>query len=510
MRIKNTTRNLSMSLILELLIIVFGFIVPKAIIDTYGSSVNGLTSTIKQILQILNLLQAGAVGASIVQMYKPVSEGDYGEISLILGSSKRYFKKISLIFLMLVFIIAPIIAINKVGEGITTVEIALSFIVLGLNGAIYLSYITSYDILFSSHQKRYILSLSGVIEKFVYYGLLFAVLKMQIHFTYMYIAVIIGTIAKIIFLYIIYQKSYVKHISPVKRTDKYEIKNKGYLMCNQVATQIVDGTPTVLITMVSNLKSASVYAIYALVQNMIKMVLHTMQTSVSEVFGNLIVSEDEKKISNVYNLIEFVYLIVGFILCTCSIFLFLPFIYLYTNLNTLDTNYMYSIIPIFVVIYTIIYCLYMPCYTLTNVYGLFKETYVQSIVSAITALILSICLGMIHWTYVLIGPIIYYLVSLIFRTYIAKKRMKWINLSTMIRRAIVFISGPIIAYYVSQVFITSYMDSWGTWLIYAIIIGVVSLIFIGLYILIFERRELLQMISYVKILIPKRNSSVND
>ncbi|NLE63088.1 MAG: hypothetical protein GX612_04535, partial [Bacteroidales bacterium] len=266
MRTKNALRNTAFSLLLEVLLLIFGMIMPRLIILTYGSAVNGLTSAINQILSVLNLLQAGAVGASIFEMYKPVAEKDYQRISLIMDASKRYFFKLGLVFLGLVMAIAPLVAISKADAEIGKWEILISVIILGINGAYYFFILSWYDILFSSHQKRYILSIAGIIEKLIYYGLLFIVLKSGIHFMFMYVAVVCGSSIKVLYLYYIYKKNYAKYMMPVPKDNQYRIKNRGYLLWNQIATQAVESSPVILITALYDLKLVSVYAIYNLVQ----------------------------------------------------------------------------------------------------------------------------------------------------------------------------------------------------------------------------------------------------
>jgi hypothetical protein len=50
MRIKNVLRNTSWELAYEFTVILLGFLAPRYIILTYGSEVNGLQSTIMQIV----------------------------------------------------------------------------------------------------------------------------------------------------------------------------------------------------------------------------------------------------------------------------------------------------------------------------------------------------------------------------------------------------------------------------------------------------------------------------
>ena len=96
-RTKHITSNIIFALILESLQVVCNLIFPRLIIKTYGSSINGLTSTIGTMLTVINLIQAGAVGAATYEMFKPVSEKDYFTISRIYKSSRSYFSKLGFI-----------------------------------------------------------------------------------------------------------------------------------------------------------------------------------------------------------------------------------------------------------------------------------------------------------------------------------------------------------------------------------------------------------------------------
>ena len=504
MRSLNALKNVIASMSYEVMLIIFGLIMPKLIINTYGSEVNGLTSTITHILSILNLLQAGAVGASIFQMFKPVAEKDYNQISLVLDASKRYFRKIGSIFLLLILVVAPIMSMSTDSQ-ITTGEKMFSFIILGVNGAFYFFFTSWFDILFSSHQKRFVLSIASIIDKLVYYGLLFAVILLKMHFMWMYVVVMVGTLSKVLYLYIIYCKEFKPKLVKNVSDKSFKIKNKGYLLCNQIATQSVDSLPTVLITALHGLSYASVYAVYNLVQNTIKMVVRTIQLSVSEIFGNLVVSENQDKVRNVYNLMEFVFFLAAAILCCCACFLFMPFIYLYTDGNTFDVNYIYPVLAVVIVAYDLFYCMYMPCYTLTNVLGLYKETYMQAVISAIISFVISVALGLIYWPLVMAGPVFYYMTSLIYRFFVAKKNAKWLRCRNFVRRIFVVILTVLGAYFASTyIYGTDYVSGWIGWICHAAICGCTVLILVGLYVLLFERNEIKLLLKYGKTILSKK------
>lgn len=98
MRTKRTVINIVTSLIYQILVLLVGFYVPRLIIQTYGSRINGLNSTISQILNIINFLQAGLVGASIYEMYSQIANNDNDGEASIYYASKHHFDRLSSYF----------------------------------------------------------------------------------------------------------------------------------------------------------------------------------------------------------------------------------------------------------------------------------------------------------------------------------------------------------------------------------------------------------------------------
>ena len=110
--------NTSSSLIFQLTTIVCGFIVPRLILKSYGSEVNGLINSIMQFLAIISFLELG-VGAVIQSsLYKPLAENDYNQISRVMVSGQKFFSRLATILLVYVVIlmgIYPLIAKTNFG-----------------------------------------------------------------------------------------------------------------------------------------------------------------------------------------------------------------------------------------------------------------------------------------------------------------------------------------------------------------------------------------------------------
>lgn len=501
MRTKHVFKNTVFSFISEIVLLIFGMIMPRMIILTYGSGVNGLTSTITQILGILNLLQAGAVGASIFEMYRPVANDDYSTISIIMDSSKRYFIKLGLIFLALVIAIAPVTGIFKANSELSFSEILMSVLILGANGSFNFFFFAWYDILFSSYQNRYILSIGSIIEMLAYYGLLFIVLSCNVHFIWMYIAVLVGNLIEVFYLYVIYKKRYAAKFPHPPKHNPYKIKNRKYLLINQISTQGVEASPVIILTVLYDFRIVSVFAIHNLILNAIKMAMNTIQYSFSASLGNVIVTEEDETVKKIFDVLQLACFVIGMWLCICTAFLFTPFIELYTSGIT-DAEYSRPMLVVGMVILCIVYCIFIPYAQVTNGYGLFKETYKQGLICAAIGIVLSLALASIDMSLVLYGSIFYYLSSFIYRAYIMRKRSSWYKFGRLLLRIAFTILLPFAAYCLSLIE-DIHLTRWSQFFIYGVGTAAGALVLATAYCLIFERKASKELIGYAKVIVSK-------
>ena len=157
--------------------------------------------------------------------------------------------------------------------------------------------------------------------------------------------------------------------------------------------------------------------------------------------------------------------------------------------------------------YDVFYCMYMPCYTLTNVYGLFKETYLQAILSAVIAASIALGLGLIYWPLVMLGPVFYYISSLVYRLIVAKRRVPWLRLGSFVRRMTVVLVTVAASVVLSTLMYKPngyVIGGWWTWIGHAVLCGLSVLAVVGVYALIFERPAVKGLFGYVKRLVAKK------
>ena len=108
--------NTISSLTLEFVIIICGLILPRLILSKFGSTYNGLTSSINQFLSCAVLLRSGIGGATRAALYKPLQNGDKHAINAIMSATTRFLRKIAFIIAGLIVVFAciyPFLVINE-------------------------------------------------------------------------------------------------------------------------------------------------------------------------------------------------------------------------------------------------------------------------------------------------------------------------------------------------------------------------------------------------------------
>ena len=108
MRTKKAVINTMTSIIAEIVSIICGLILPRLILGAFGSSYNGITSSISQFLSCVVLLRAGVGSVTRAALYKPLAKKDINEISGIVNATAIFMKKVALIYVGALLIFACI------------------------------------------------------------------------------------------------------------------------------------------------------------------------------------------------------------------------------------------------------------------------------------------------------------------------------------------------------------------------------------------------------------------
>ena len=90
MRTKKAMLNIATSLGYQIILIISGLIVPKLILEAYGSACNGVVSSVIQFMSVISFLTIGLTGAIRVELYKALADNDTKQIAKIIIPIKQF------------------------------------------------------------------------------------------------------------------------------------------------------------------------------------------------------------------------------------------------------------------------------------------------------------------------------------------------------------------------------------------------------------------------------------
>ena len=150
-------KNIISSVLLQIITIICGFIVPRLIIESYGSNVNGLVVSITQFLAYISLLESGVGPVVKSILYKPIVNKDKKTIEQILKASEKFFRTIAYIFIIYIIILSILLPLTVNNEFDSSFTISLIIIISISTFAEYYFGMT-YRLYLEAEQKLYIVS----------------------------------------------------------------------------------------------------------------------------------------------------------------------------------------------------------------------------------------------------------------------------------------------------------------------------------------------------------------
>lgn len=380
---------------------IIAVIIPRLFIVNYGSEINGLLSSIRQIYVYLALLEAGVGSASLQALYKPIATGDKKSANEILSATNYYYRRTGLLYfigIILMGIIYPMF-LN------TTIPFYICFLVIVLQGmGNVLNYLVTgkYVTLLNVDNKAYInnncmtlvsvftdisriiLLLNGyniVVIQSVY--LFFNILKM---------------------IYILYYMKKKYSWIDLKVVPNYQaISQKNAVLVHQISGLIFNNTDVVILTFFCGLKFVSIYSIYASVYSIINNFISITSTSVQSALGQ-IYNSDIKRFFKIQDIYETVFLSLVFSLFTVATILILPFLSLYTS--GADINYIDKYLPILFTLFQLLNYGRTTSGQIISFAGEFSSTKFRAIIESVINLTVSfICVFNCGIYGVLIGTI---------------------------------------------------------------------------------------------------------
>lgn len=322
MRVKNSIKNIYISILTQVIITLLGFISRRVFIDSLGSEYLGVNGLLTNVLSMLSLVEGGIGGSIVYNLYKPLAEGDKQRIIALVQLYKKIYGVLAIIIFVLSIALYPLL--NILVEDTSNISnLGVVYFLFVFKNVV--SYLNAHKwSLINADQKGYILSRYNLLFNVITTISKILVLSITCNYIlYLIIEVLIFLIQNI------WNGNVVnKRYSYINIKEKYQVdketkatlsKNVKAMFLHNIGGYCVLGTDNILISALINLKTVGLYSNYTMIINQLKGILTPIIDGIGASVGNLIVTESKEKSYEIFNV---VYLINFWIYGFCLIVLF--------------------------------------------------------------------------------------------------------------------------------------------------------------------------------------------
>lgn len=472
-----------------------GFIVPRIMIEVYGSEINGLITSLTQFISYFNLLSVGISAAAVWALYKPLAEENYSLINAIIDSSEKKYRNAGIIFIILTLLLALLYPyfINVVA--LSNLEVFLLVLIIGISGIIEIFSVSKCTTLLTADQKIYVISLSSVIAV-ILNTLIVAILAC------FYVDIVIVRFVALIsvltrsFILNLYLKKYYKYLNLKKHYVDIKLDKWWDATLQQLLNIIQTGGPIILATIFTDLKTVSIFAIFNLVVNGVNSILSVCRSGVYTSFGNIIAKNESNVLKKVYNEFELSYYIMIAIVYSVAFVMIMPFIKIYTQ-DIADINYIIPSVGLLMLLNGLTLNLRTPQNTMVLAAGWYKETQKPNILQNVILILFGSIGG---YYFGLKGIIVASIISNLYRNidlliFIPKYLLHISPSKTFIRVCLIYIICLVI--YTISSFFSITINNFIEWFACSIIVFILTTIIVISIMFIFEKKTMLQICSRI-------------
>lgn len=490
-----TLLNIVASLMMQIISVISALIVPRLILETFGSNANGLVSSISQFLNYITLVEGGITGVIAANLYKPLVDHDDKKLSSILTTARIFYRKIGILFSVYSITVGFVYPL-LVNTNYDYYYVVVLTLVLSIGLMLQYMFSLTYTTLLNADKKVYVVSFAAAILTGANIALTLLVINIYPDLIALKFANAMLFALQPLFYGVYIKKHY--NINWKADKDNTVISQRWNGFAINVAFFIHTSTDITLLTLLSDLKTVSIYSVYYLIVSKISVVLYSLVSGIEPTIGQAYALGDEKRLNEKLDLYEFVILIsVGYLFSLTGM-LIAPFVMIYTR-GIMDANYYQPIFGAVLVLAEAMYLLRAPHVSLAYAANKFKEITVPAYIEAAINITVSVALirkiGLIG---IAIGTLIGMIYRGVFHVYFTSKLIPSRTQSIFYRKVLLILVGCLFGCKgCLKLFpITSY--NLFAWIWHAVIYGFILGIILFWICSVFFRKEVIALRSYIK------------
>lgn len=409
MRRKKFILNTFTALLNQFVMVVCAFILPRLILNTFGSETNGLVSSVQQFLAVISFMELGVGAVVQASLYKPLAEKNKEQVSKIIVSATKFFRKLAIIMLlytMTLLVVYPVITHHEFSlEYVDTLILAMS-----------ISYFAQYyfglrnQLLLIADQKGYIHyglnTVSIIMNNLLGAFLITSGQSIQVVKLCTSLILLFRPVALEIYVRKHYELNY-----SIQYSDE-PIAQKWNGVAQHIATVVLNSTDTIVLTLFSSFSNVSIYNVYYLVINGLNNLVISLTSGFQSMIGNMLSKKESKLISDVFSWYESLFHFAVTFIYGCVILLIVPFVLVYTK-EVKDMNYNVPAFASLIAVANMMYCIRLPYNTIIKAAGHFKQTQNSAWIEMVINIVISV---LVVSKYGLIGVAVGTLSAMTYRT----------------------------------------------------------------------------------------------
>lgn len=409
MKFKKTVYNLIFGIGTQLITLALGLVIPRLILQSYGSEVNGLFNTLNNIYTYLSLVEAGIATSALQALYGPVTREDHQSINEILTATKRYFHRCAMLYGLGVLVLTASLPF-LLRTDISPTAVALVTLLQGCASILNFYVVAGMTALLSAEGKEYVQNNLTLVTTVLTSLAKIVLVNLRVNIVILQLAYF-GISLLSVTVYFLYFRRHYPWMDRNQYNPQVKLQQRGAFLLHHVVYVIFNNTDVVLLGLLCGLKVSSVYSIYNLVFFSVLRVINTAFSGVKFNLG-LAYNTDKEKYLLLHDTYNTCYLGFVFGLMTVCYLLTPGFIGLYTAGIT-DIAYLDPYLPMLFCLCNLFSCSRSTENNLISLAFHATQTIPRAIAEAVINLSVSVLLV---WKLGIYGCLLGTLAALLYRT----------------------------------------------------------------------------------------------
>lgn len=401
--------NIVTGILYEVIIVAFGLILPRLYLVNFGSDVNGLDSTIKNIFAYLSLLEAGVGLSAQYALYRPVAQGNTENINAILSAARKFYLKTSVLYTSLTVLFALVYPL-LIRTALPYWTVFGMVMLYGVPGIILYSLRGKYNAFMEVEGKKYILTTLSTVTLVVANVLRLVFLLISDNLLLIQATYCVPSALQVVFV-ILYVKKKYPWIDWKAKPNYAALSQKKSVLVHQISNCIFSNTDTIIISFMCGMNYASVYAIYSLFFANFQKIVSSFSNGLTFKFGQLF-QTDRQQFFREFSCYESVFYMLLFWAYTVITAFLMPVIRLYTAGVADAAIYDNRLILLLFAVWTIMTAVEMPLLQLQSIAGKFDDTKHQAVIEMLINIVVSL---IATWKLGIVGCLIGTILALSYR-----------------------------------------------------------------------------------------------